>query len=130
MFTQRLRLSEPRPRGRPFLVVLETGDGKELLHYARMERELYSRIVGFNANENLYMNGADIFWGPPRFTQCRHIPWVIYSNRSYKDALRAVRLHGHPKSRVHRATLAFAPPKMLWVTRNTYNLRSRKGIKK
>ena len=129
--------NEPRrsKETRPFLVDINCGDrGKNLCMLYRQEGNEYSRLYGFNyrgVNGNAIPCPCEVFRGPVRFTQGLGVPWVVFSDSSYEEALRVVKQHGHPKSRVHPLTHLLAkPPKMIWVARHSYNLRKRGRDKK
>ena len=118
MFARLVDLESPK-RTLPFLVDLDCGNGNNLFMLWKREHYRYSRIVGFNYTGEPCGSSFDVFRGPVRFTQCLHIPWVVFSNISYERALDAVKRHGHPKSHVHfltRRELVTSIPKMIYVT--------------
>ncbi len=107
---------------------------KNLCLLYNVEGDQYARLYGFNyqgCNGNTIPCPCQVFHGPVRFDQGKSRPWVVFSDQSYEEALRVVKLHGHPDSRVHSITRALAkPPKMIRVTGHSYNLRKRGRDKK
>lgn len=108
---------------RPFLVDLNCQNGLNLQRLQTWDAEnhqmYYSSLVGFQfkpTRDVPFRPGMQLFYHTARFTQCRHIPWVIYHPTSWTEAEEAVRLHGHAGSRVHPLTGECRPPVMVWST--------------
>jgi len=117
------------PAPLPFLVDIDCGDARNLLYLSRTGK--YSRIVGFNyTGDGTHIpSGFDLFRGPVRFSQCLHIPWIIYSATSWDAAMDAVRQHGHPKTCLHHKVVP-NPPEFVKTTITSYQLRNRTVKKK